>query len=403
MIKTAKKTTINVRNDVKLETNKNDNIETSTICNTNVEDKQKIDKSELKNEISNIKFENSNSDNTYANRDFFFSNLNLTKNKKRHNLIVFGAVQSKALTTEERIKEDNGLISNVLKSIGMNQEDKIVKIERLISKQNSMFQPPIIIEFNNMISPMTILRSAKLLKQSNEFKHISISPDLLKKERVLLQKMIKNRNELNSKLKVIQPDAQYYYGIRSDKIVMISKDSNKKEISSDNRPLHDCSTKPTQTKVSNQRNIYYNSVKTYKEVNNRMNSDPNLDELIKNIVKEQTKTLRMQIESIQDQLNKQNSIIKDMKNNVIITVHSKLQQLDKKLQQRFESMETAQTNINDLINSLAIESNEMINSIKIHLNKASNKAMKESKKLEKMFTLMIDKMPEVADDNEYLA
>ena len=63
---------------------------------------------------------------------------------------------------------------------------------------------------------MTILRSAKLLKQSNEFKHISISPDLLKKERVLLQKMIKNRNELNSKLKEIHPNDQYYYGIRSD-------------------------------------------------------------------------------------------------------------------------------------------------------------------------------------------
>lgn len=100
-----------------------------------------------------------------------------------------------------------------------------------------------------------------------------------------------------------------------------------------------------------------------------MNSDPNLIELIKNIVKEQTKTLKIKIKSIQDQVNKQNSIIKDMENIVIITVHSKLQQLDKKFQQRFESIETAQTNINDLINSLSIESKEMINSVKIDLNK----------------------------------
>ena len=43
MTKTAKKTTINVRNDVKLKINKNDKIETSTISNTNVENKQKFD------------------------------------------------------------------------------------------------------------------------------------------------------------------------------------------------------------------------------------------------------------------------------------------------------------------------------------------------------------------------
>ena len=224
------KTSELIKNNWKLEdysdTKQNDDMKISIIKSVKLNDK--VDKIDLRKPNNFDEFEKFNFNNTYTNRDHFqHKQLNEAKTKKQHNLIVFGTVLSTASTTEERSKDDNQLIKNIFSSIGIELNDKIVKIYRLNSNKNTASQVPILVQFNDIVSPVSVLKLAKLLKHSNDFKHVSISPDLLMTERAAIQKLIKDRNELNKVLNETQVNGQYYYGIRSNQIVLINKNINK--------------------------------------------------------------------------------------------------------------------------------------------------------------------------------
>ena len=161
-------------------------------------------------------------------RDFYLrERLNRIQIRKQHNFIIFGAVLPNALSPEEQTKNDKDLITKMPNLDGMNVNHKIVSIERLNSNQTL---PPIRIKFNDTLSPITILKSAKILKNATEFKQLSISPDLLVEERAAIQIMVQKRNELNKQLNETEPNSPYYYGIRSNKIVMKNKDTNKRKL-----------------------------------------------------------------------------------------------------------------------------------------------------------------------------
>ena len=170
----------NPTNKDKLETNGKTMIEINEKETRNVEITRKVDKLDRENIKTFDKFEISNLSNTCTNRDFYLrERLNRIKVRKQHNLIIFGAVLPNALCPEEQTKNDKDLITNMLNLIGINVNNKIVSIERLNSNQMS---PPIRIELNDTLSPITNLKSAKILKNAPEFKQPSISLDLLVEE-----------------------------------------------------------------------------------------------------------------------------------------------------------------------------------------------------------------------------
>ena len=69
-----------------------------------------------------------------------------------------------------------------------------------------------------------ILKAAKKLKVSIEFKDVSISPDLSVCQRKKLNKLKAIRNELNDDLAHLPYTTNYYYGIRNNKVTKLRKD-----------------------------------------------------------------------------------------------------------------------------------------------------------------------------------
>ena len=248
MQKSMKPERNNPTNKDKLETNGKTMMEINEKETRNVEITRKVDKLDRENIKTFDKFENSNLSNTCTNRDFtvrdFYlcERLNKIKVRKQHNLIIFGAVLPNALCPEEQTKNDKDLITNMLNLIGINVKNKIVSIERLNSNQTL---PPIRIKFNDTLSPIKILKSAKILKNAPEFKQPSISLDLLVEERAAIQIMVQKRNELNKQLNETEPNSPYYYGIRSNKIVMKNKVTNKTNETEDKHKLLIHSTQET--------------------------------------------------------------------------------------------------------------------------------------------------------------
>ena len=163
MQKSMKPERNNPTNKDKLETNGKTMMEINEKETRNVEITRKVDKLDCENIKTS---ENSCSTNRdFTVRDFYLrERLNRIKIRKQHNLIIFGAVLPNALSPEEQTKNDKDLITKMPNLVGMNVNHKIVSIERLNSNQMS---PPIRIEFNDTLSPITNLKSAKILKKPN--------------------------------------------------------------------------------------------------------------------------------------------------------------------------------------------------------------------------------------------
>ena len=98
-----------------------------------------------------------------------------------------------------------------------------IDIERLNPKRNQSEPRPILVKLNSTNLRADILKAAKLLKDQTEFKHISISPDLFKEQRLVQKKLIKMRKELNKEIKEHLPNAEFYFTIYNGKIVKRSK------------------------------------------------------------------------------------------------------------------------------------------------------------------------------------
>ena len=69
----------------------------------------------------------------------------------------------------------------------------------------------------------TILEKEKCLKNVEEFKNVSISPDYSKAKRLKIKLLIKTRIELNKQLRAESPNANYYFSIKDGRIIMINK------------------------------------------------------------------------------------------------------------------------------------------------------------------------------------
>ena len=100
----------------------------------------------------------------------------------------------------------------------------IAKIVRFKPKDGTNKPPPIRIELcsnhERTISNESILKAAKKLKESTNYKNIGISNDLTDSQRIQIKNLIKTRNDMN---KTLKDTDSYRYGIRGDKVVKVVK------------------------------------------------------------------------------------------------------------------------------------------------------------------------------------
>jgi hypothetical protein len=99
---------------------------------------------------------------------------------------------------------------------------QIEDTKRLYPKKETLDPAPLWIRLGGEKSQL-ILKAAKKLKNSIEFKNVSIIPDLSVCQRKKLNNPKAIRRELNDELNHLPHEVNYYYGIRNNKITKLKK------------------------------------------------------------------------------------------------------------------------------------------------------------------------------------
>jgi hypothetical protein len=104
---------------------------------------------------------------------------------------------------------------------------QIEDTKRLNPKKETLDPAPLWIRLGGEKSQLIrnqILKAAKKLKNSIEFKNVSISPDISVCQRKKLNNLKASRKELNDELNHLPYEVNYYYGIRNNKITKLKKE-----------------------------------------------------------------------------------------------------------------------------------------------------------------------------------
>ena len=150
------------------------------------------------------------------------------RRKRERNVILFGIPNSKAATIEEKAKDDEQKVKQIFNQIGItNGEFKVQRFKANPSKP-SVAPPPVRVNLGvqgleTWLKPEEVIKAAKQLKKSTEFKEVFIGLDLTESQIAHLKQLIKSRNALNEELNKLPTASEYYYGIRDDKVVKLRK------------------------------------------------------------------------------------------------------------------------------------------------------------------------------------
>ena len=146
--------------------------------------------------------------------------------RREMNLIIYGLPQS------NQESDDKIYIQKIFQTIGVRDEflNDIEKVSRFPSKTDDSRPIPLCVTLkrkseNNIrtLEVIDVLRLAHKLRTSQEFNNIFIMRDLTVSQRILLKKLIIERNIMNHHLDKVYPAVNYRYGIRNDKIVIIKR------------------------------------------------------------------------------------------------------------------------------------------------------------------------------------
>jgi hypothetical protein len=133
------------------------------------------------------------------------------KTDRQKNLLIFGFPRGKEYESVEKVFFLFGLdvnsINYVTRSLGDSET------------------APIVVNCKHKSTVVNALRAAKHLRFDHFSRKISISPDLLLKERMTNRKLIAKRKLLNRELRQSVPNADYYYLIKNNEIVKKSQSS----------------------------------------------------------------------------------------------------------------------------------------------------------------------------------
>lgn len=149
------------------------------------------------------------------------------RKKKERSIMVFGLPISTASTTEEKQKDDENKVGNLLNSLGLGDDfsSQIEKVHRFKAPNETGKIAPIhvTIKLDGPSGPMynatEIAKAAKCLKDNPNFKSVYVNPDLTQVQQIHLKRLIKERIQKNNSIDLTKSD--FRYGIRSDQVVKI--------------------------------------------------------------------------------------------------------------------------------------------------------------------------------------
>ena len=119
---------------------------------------------------------------------------------RKSNLIIFGLKESNATGAIERMHDDFDQFASLKQSIKAKSSCIIKGISRLNSKKESTGPAPLLIEFggyNSQLIRNEVLKAAKNLRLTEQFKKVSISADMSVWQRNKLKELTVIRNNLN--------------------------------------------------------------------------------------------------------------------------------------------------------------------------------------------------------------
>ena len=139
--------------------------------------------------------------------------------KRERNLVVFCLPESDK-ADEEKESDDKNKIVELLKI--MNVESS--KIRRIVRFKRGATDKPgvVLVELKNKDDRLNIIKAAKKLKDSENYKNVYFNFDLTSAQKSLSKQLIAERNRMNGEL----ASENFYYGIRSNKLVKIQKKNN---------------------------------------------------------------------------------------------------------------------------------------------------------------------------------
>ncbi len=148
--------------------------------------------------------------------------LNKDASKREKNIIVVGIPNCTEKDVELRENYDRDNVIELFEELGINPE-KIKKIQRFKSNDSTstLVNTPILIELPDSSDKFTILKAAKVLKDSKKFQKVYINPDQTESERKLTKSLVIERKKLNDDLKSKGTlNMPFRYGIRNNEVVM---------------------------------------------------------------------------------------------------------------------------------------------------------------------------------------
>jgi hypothetical protein len=173
--------------------------------------------------FSNVVKKQSNKQIKYNNDEINVINAIAIENddiKKREcNVIISGLANS---TGDNIEKDDETKIENLFAAISF-EKTKMKRSKRFTNEKNNGKPNLVLVELNNKEDRFSIMKAAKSLKDNETYKDVFINFDLTPAQRVMQMELNKKRKELNDKDKTKEATVDYYWGIRSNKIVKINK------------------------------------------------------------------------------------------------------------------------------------------------------------------------------------
>ena len=160
--------------------------------------------------------------------------------KKEKNLIIFGLAEPSATEPQDKTSEDTEMVTKLLKELKIEIKVDAIKIIRFNNKTSSTTAPasnprPVKICFDSVENKLRVLKAAKTLKDSSDFKKVFINQDLTQTELAIQIQLRKERNTKNDQLQEMdsngrkyglhkfggQIDTKFYWGIRNGEIKRI--------------------------------------------------------------------------------------------------------------------------------------------------------------------------------------
>lgn len=118
------------------------------------------------------------------------------RDRRRKNLIVFGAPVSSKETAEAQIADDKSFIESTFNAFKVDLK-KIKSFRRFKQNPTSNRPPPILVQLENEHDRLAILKVSKDLRKIGKFSNVFINPDMTEAERVLDKKRREDRFNLN--------------------------------------------------------------------------------------------------------------------------------------------------------------------------------------------------------------